>query len=180
MKNLKVSELRTKNQITEAIRNGLSLITMDNLYITKEMLENHIVESNKLSPLWYNVLRGVLFDATDNYDLPRIEWGDVDHYIQRLVKDGHVLFTEGDDGSITIYDAEGDLVEQSGIYDTIGNNVDIYIPEPEILERVYEKMDGLEGVLCDLGIHIEELPVLFEEIIDDADYRFVYDLLVYY
>lgn len=179
MKRLEVQKLTTKRQITEAIRNGLTLITMDNLYITVEMLERHIVDSNKLSPLWYNVLRGVLFDATDNYDLPRIEWVDVDHYIQRLVKDGHVLFTESDD-VVTIYDAEGDLVEQSGIIDTPSNKIDIYIPEPEILEHVYEKLTGMEGVLCDLGIHIEELPVLFEEIIDDEDYRFVYDLIVYY
>lgn len=178
MNKTQVSELRTKNQVTEAIRNGLSIITLDSGYITEEMLDKHIDESNRYSPTWYTVLASLLFNDTENYDLPRIEWDDLDLYIYRLIRDGYVLFTESDDG-ITIYDAEGDLVDWSDIIDTIGNNIEIYIPQPGLLSYVYDRFIKLEDVLSDLDIHIHDLPLLFDEIIDDINYRFVHDLVVY-
>lgn len=179
MNKTQVSELRTKNQVTEAIRNGLSIITLDSGYISEEMLDKHIDDSNKYSPTWYDVLASLLFNDTENYDLPRIKWDDLDLYIYRLIRDGYVLFTAGADGVVTIHDAEGDLVDWSDIIDTIGNNIEIYIPQPGLLSYVYDRFIKLEDVLSDLDIHIHDLPLLMDGIIDDVDYRFVHDLVVY-
>lgn len=178
MKRLEVQKLTTKNQITEAIRSGLTLIKMDNLSITKEELDKPIGKSDKYSPLWINVLRGVFFDGIGNYDLPGIDWDDVDHYVYRMVEDGLVIFSETDD-VVTIYDAECDLVDWSDIIDTIGDVIDIYIPEPNDLEYVYERVVGLEDILNDLDVHASDIPALMDEIIDDEDYRFVYELIAY-
>ena len=179
MDNLTIIKLETKNQITEAIRNGLSIITLDSGYISEEMLDKHIDDSNKYSPTWYTVLASLLFNDAENYDLPRIEWDDLDLYIYRLIRDGYVLFTEGADGSVTIYDATSDLVDWSDIIDTIGNNIEIYIPQPGLLSYVYDRFIKLEDVLSDLDIHIHDLPLLLDELIDDINYRFVHDLVVY-
>lgn len=178
MKKLEVRKLTTKRDITEAIRRGLTLIKMDNLSITKEMLEQPIGKSNKFSPLWINVLRGVFFDETENYELPRIDWDDVDQYVYRIVEDGRVLFSETDD-VVTLYDAGSDLVNQSGIYDAPGNVIDIYIPIHNDLNYVYDRVVGLEDILNDLDVHASDIPVLMDEIIDDEDYRFVYELIAY-
>lgn len=179
MNKTQVSELRTKNQVTEAIRKGLSIITLDSGYISEEMLDKHIDDSNKYSPTWYTVLASLLFNDAENYDLPRVEWDDLDLYIYRLIRDGYVLFTEGADGSVTIYDATSDLVDWSDIIDTIGNNIEIYIPQPGLLEHLFNRFTALQDVLSELDIHIHDLPLLLDEIIDDVDYRFVHDLVVY-
>lgn len=178
MNRLEVRKLKTKNQITEALRRGLTLIKMDNLIITKEMLNQPIGKSHKYSPLWINVLRGVFFDGIGNYDLPNIDWDDVDHYVHRIVEDGLVIFSETDD-VVTLYDIESDLVNWSDIIDTIGDVIDIYIPYQVDLEYVYERLIGLEDILNDLDVHASDIPLLMDEIIDDEDYRFVYELIAY-
>lgn len=178
MGRLEVQKLTAKRDITEAIRSGLTLIKMDNLSITTEMLNQPIGKSNKYSPLWVNVLRGVFFDETENYDLPRIDWDDVDHYVHRIVEDGIVIFSETDD-VVTIYDIESDLVNWSDIIDTIGNIIDIYIPTHNDLNYVYDRVVGLEDILNDLDVHASDIPLLMDEIINDEDYRFVYELIAY-
>lgn len=178
MGRLEVQKLTAKRDITEAIRSGLTLIKMDNLIITKEMLDKPIGNTNKYSPLWINVLRGVFFDGIGNYDLPRIDWDDVDHYVHRIVEDGHVIFSKTDD-VVTIYDIACDLVDWSDIIDTIGNIIDIYIPTHSDLNYVYDRLIGLEDILNDLDVHASDIPLLMDEIIDDEDYRFVYELIAY-
>lgn len=178
--NVTVVELKTKDEFMDAIKDdGLSIITLDSGYISEEMLDNHIVESNRYSPRWHTVLASLLFNDAENYDLPRVEWDDLDHYIYRLINIGYVLFTEGDDGSVTIYDADESIVEWSGIHDSVDNKIEIYIPQPGLLEYLFNKFTALEDVLGDLDIHISDLPLLYDEIIDDIDYRFIHDLLVY-
>lgn len=178
MGRLEVKKLTAKRDITEAIRSGLTLIKMDNLIITKEMLDKPIGKSNRFSPLWINVLRGVFFDGIGNYDLPGIDWDDVDQYVYRIVEDGLVIFSETDD-VVTLYDIESDLVNWSDIIDTIVDVIDIYIPTHNDLIYVYDRLIGLEDILNDLDVHFSDIPILMNEIIDDEDYRFVYELIAY-
>lgn len=146
MCNIKIETVETKRQIVGLMRNSnMKVILMDNIkYIGEEMLGRRILRDNHLTPTYKGLISDLLFNYYGRYDLPEITTDEVDVYIYRLINDGYVFFTKDEDGAVTIYQVDADVVRECGLVEACAKKIRIYIPEPYNLEIGYKTYGRIE------------------------------------